>query len=216
MGIVLQRSMVTPGSIAVPGALIMVNNDLSESVQNRLEIQLHIDETITGQEFDLRVAADPNYPRSIRILRRRLMVVRDHRDPTNRDQMDIVMFVKEGMISVTKNCFGPPGQTYLLRDIYWGAICIYHTVIDRSCQTTCSCCGGVAYPYCDGYGRAPYYPATYDPAYPEENHDYYQTTGCCSGCGGCCSASPEYQLCRVYYCNSSGCIPELDCRLVKA
>jgi len=204
------------GSIAVPGALIMVNNDISSSAKNRLEIQLHIDETITGAQFDLRYAADSNYPLNLRVLRRRLLILRDHRDDTNRFQMDIVMFLKNGMISISKNCFGPPGQTYLLKDIYWGALCIYHTVLDRSCRTTCSCCGGDAYPYCDGYGRAPYYPATYDPAYPAENHDYFQTNGCCNGCGGCCNSSGEYQLCRTYYCTGSGCIPGLDCRLVKA
>jgi hypothetical protein len=207
--------MVTPGSI-LPGALIMVNNDLSATIQSRLETQLHIDESITGAEFDLRVAADPNYPRNIRILRRRLMVIRDHRDTTNREEMDIVMFVKSGMISVTKNCYGPPGQTYLLKNVYWGALCIYHTVLDRTCQTVCQNCGGAAWTYCDGYGRTPYYPATYDPAHPQENHNYnQQNAGCCNGCGGCCNADPEYQLCRTYFCNSSGCIPQLDCRLVK-
>lgn len=206
------------GSIAVPGAIIMVNNDLSTTIQARLETQLHIDESITGQEFDLRFAADPMYPRSIRALRRRLLVIRDHQDTTNRTEMDIVMFVKSGMISVTKNCFGPPGQTYLLKNVYWGALCIYHTVLDRSCQDgSCSQCGGPSWTYCDGYGRSPVYPATYDPMYPEENHIYNQmNAGCCNGCGGCCNADPEYQLCRTYYCGSQGCIPDLDCRLVKA
>lgn len=214
-----QISMVTPGSIAVPGALLMVNNDLSANVQNRLEIQLHIDETITGQEFDIRLAAEPNYPLYVRAGRRRIMVVRDHRDVTNRDSMDIVMFVKNGMISVTKNCFGPPGQTYRIQNVYWGALCIYHTVLDRSCRTTCCSCGGPAYTYCDGYGRVPYYPATWDPAYPQEYHNYppwNDRTGCCNGCGGCCSGSPEFQLCRRYLCDDQGCIPELDCRLVRA
>ena len=79
------------GSIAVPGALVMVNNDLTPVIQNRLEIQLHIDESITGQTFDLRYAADPNYPHNVRALRRRIMVIRDFRDHTNREQMDIVL-----------------------------------------------------------------------------------------------------------------------------
>lgn len=210
--------MVT-GSIAVPGALIMVNNDLSPIIQSQLETQLHIDESITGEEFDLRMAADSDYPRNIRILRRRLMVIRDHRDVTNREEMDIVMFVKSGLISVTKNCFGVPGQTYSVKNIYWGALCIHHTVLDRSCNTTCSSCGGPSYTLCDGYGRVPYYPATWDPAYPQEYHNYppwNNTSGCCNGCGGCCSATPEFQLCRRYLCSENGCIPELDCRLVRA
>lgn len=209
--------MVTPGSVAVPGALIMINNDLSSSVQERIRIQLHIDEIITGQEFDLRFAADNNYPLNVRAMRRRVLVLRDHRDLTNRESMDIVMFFKSGMISISNNCYGPVGQTYRVRDVYWGAIGIYNTIIDRTCRTcaTCSSCGGPAYLYCDGYGRSPYYPATYDPAYPAENHWYYQSTGCCNGCGGCCNADPQYQLCRQYYCNSNRCIPQLDCRLVR-
>lgn len=204
------------GSVRVPGAIIMVNNDLSPSVQNRLEIQLHIDESITGQEFDLRYAAASDYPLAIRVLRRRLLVIRSHQDVTNRNEMDIVMFVKNGMISVTKNCFGPPGQTYQLKNIHWGAICIYNTDITRTCST-CSSCSGPSYTYCDGYGRYPYYPAIYDPAYPAENHEYWQQNrGCCNGCGGCCSGTSEYQKCRQYLCNSQGCIPDLDCRLVNA
>lgn len=200
------------GSIALPGALLMINTDLTESTQNRLEIQLHIDETITAEQFDVRFAADPDYPNNVRIMRKRVMVVRDHRDLTNRDQMDIVFFLKNGMLSVTKNCFGPPGQTYLLRDVYWGAFCIYHTVINRSCETTCESCTSCN----DGYGRSPYYPARYDPAFPAENHPYNQvpSTGVFGNCG--CNQSPDRQLCGTYYCNSSGCIPQLDCRLVKA
>jgi hypothetical protein len=204
--------MVTPGSIAVPGALLMINTDLTESTQNRLVIQLHIDETITGEEFDVRFAADPDYPTSVRALRRRIMVVRDHRDATNRDQMDIVFFLKNGMLSVTKNCFSPPGQTYLLKDIYWGAFCIYNTDINRTCNSICPTCGGLS--YTDGYAPSPYYPATYDPAFPTENHPYYQTSST-STFGSCCCES-TLQLCGAYYCNSSGCIPLLDCRLVKA
>lgn len=205
------------GSIALPGALLMINTDLTESTQNRLEIQLHIDETITGEQFDVRFAADPDYPNNVRIMRKRVMVVRDHRDPTNRDQMDIVFFLKNGMLSVTKNCFGPPGQTYLLRDVYWGAFCIYHTVLNRSCHSTCSSCSPC--PSCsggDGYGRSPYYPAKYDPAFPQENHPYNQvpSNGVFGNCG--CNQSSDRRLCGTYFCNSNGCIPQLDCRLVKA
>ena len=200
--------MVT-GSIALPGALIMINNDISITWQSRLMIQLHIDEAISGMEFDLRLAADPDYPRNVRALRRRVLVLRDHRDQTNRTEMDIVMFTKEGLISVTRNCFGPPGQTYRLKDIYWGALCIYHTDLNRTCLTSSCSCG------CDGYGRSLYYPATYDPNYPAENHWYNQTTSSC-GCGCSCQDSTDAVLCSQYWCGSSGCIPQLDCRLVKA
>ena len=203
------------GSIAVPGAVIMANNDISVTIRTQLEIQLHIDETITGQEFDLRVAAQPDYARSIRILRRRLMVLRDHRDSTNRSEMDVVIYVKHGLASVSQNCFGPPGQTHIIKNLYWGQLCIYHTVPDRTCASTCGCCGYSGGCGCDGYGRSPYYPATYDPNYPAENHTYNQTNSGC-GCGADCDPTPDYQLCRQYWCSSGGCIPQLDCRLVKA
>lgn len=192
----------------------MINNDLTESTQNQLVIQLHIDEVISGETFDIRVAADPDYPRNVRALRRRIMVVRDHRDTNNREFMDVVFFLKNGMLSVTQNCFGPPGQTYILKDVYWGAFCIYNTDVNRTCHTTCSTCGG--WVSADGYGRSPYYPATYDPAHPQENFVYNQRRTGCNGCGGCCCSDPNYQLCGTYRCSSTGCIPELDCRLVKA
>jgi hypothetical protein len=210
--------MVTPGSIAVPGAVIMVNNDLSPVIQNRLEIQLHINESMTGSEFDLRLAANPNYARENRILRRRLLVIRDHRDTTNREEMDIVMFIKHAMASVTKNCFGPPGQTYLVRNLYWGAICIYHTVPDRTCNKRKSCDCNTSYFCSDGYGKSPYYPAICDPMYPQENHWYNQWRGGgCNGCGKSCNPQPTFELCRQYDCRAGArCQPQLDCRLVKA
>ena len=45
--------MIT-GSIAVPGAIVMVNDNLPNVNKNRLISQLHISETISGAEFDLR------------------------------------------------------------------------------------------------------------------------------------------------------------------
>jgi len=211
------------GSIALPGAVLMVNNDLSDSIQNRLVIQLHIDEVITGEQFDVRLAGDPDYVRNNRILRRRVMVVRNHQDTNNRLENDIVLFIKEGMASVTKSCFGPPGQTYLVKNLYWGALCIYNTDIDRTCKTACAG-GGCGCP-ChysaapDGYAtncNTPYYPATYDPNFPEENHSYNNTRGGCSGCGANCGQSPDKVLCGQYRCDANGCIQDLDCRLVKS
>jgi len=197
----------------------MINNDLTENTQNQLVIQLHIDEVISGETFDLRFAADPDYPITIRAQRRRILVVRDHRDSTNREEMDIITFLKSGMISVTKNCFGPPGQTYLMKDIYWGALCIYHTVLDRSCRTACGpSCGCSCHTPNDGYcGTSPYYPATYDPNFPAENHPYNQyNSGGCIGCGSNCGPTSEHSLCGSYQCDEDGCIPLLDCRPVRA
>jgi hypothetical protein len=225
------------GGIVLPGAVIMVNPDLSDSIQARLVTQLQITEVITGETFDLRFAADPDYPRSVRILRQRIMVLRDFRDTTNRQEMDLVLFVKTAMISIARNCFGPVGQTYLLKNVYWGALFIYNNNPDRSCSG-CGCsgkdhghhhhhqieqhahgvCGSCGGPTCDGYGRAPYYPATFDPMYPAENHWYNQAPsgpGVFSSYGGC-NGPGEYVLCSKYECKAGQRpVGVLDCRLVK-
>ncbi|MCK9567352.1 hypothetical protein M0R72_00195 [Candidatus Pacearchaeota archaeon] len=211
------------GSIALPGAIVMVNNDLSSSVQNRLQIQLHIDETITGQELDLRIAADPNYPQSIRAMRQRVLVMRDFRETANRTVMDVVIFVRESMVYVECNCFGPTGKTFVLKDIYWGQLGIYETNLDRTCQTDgCECTSpvvncGCRTPVCDGYGRSPYYPARFDPKYPAENHWYNQVREShVFSSTGCCGQTTDRVLCRQYWCDTHGnVIPQVDCRLVK-
>jgi len=204
---------MTAGSIAVPGAVVMINPNISDSIRNRLVIQLHIDEVITGQEFDLRFAANPDYVTHIRALRRRLMVLRDHQDHTNREFMDIVLYIKHALASVSVNCFGPVGQTYMVRDLYWGALCIFDTDINRTCRAySCSCSCNCGY---DGYCESPYYPALYDPMFPQENHPYNQIPNrSVYGCS--CNPSPTYCLCSQYNCTSDGCVPVLDCRLVRA
>jgi len=201
------------GSIAVPGAIVMVNNNLPDVNKNRLISQLHITETITGEEFDLRLSLDPLYARNIRVTRQRLLVLRDHNDKTNRTEMDVVLYVKHDLASIEKNCFGPPGPTYMVNKLTWAQLCIYHTVPDRTCQG-CSCSQSSFCVGCDGYLPSPYYPAIYDPMYPQENHDYYQTTSLAPFGGEGCNSS-DYCLCRTYTCTEEGCIPGLDCRLVK-
>jgi hypothetical protein len=231
------------GSIALPGAIVMVNNDLTASVQNRLQIQLHINETITGQDLDLRIAADPDYPKGIRELRQRLLVMRDFRETANREEMDVVIFVRESMVYIEKNCFGPTGQAFSLTNIYWGHLGIFDTNPHRSCKkdgcksgdcgcektkdcgcdTTCKpydkecgCCGSSSGGIIVEDGRSPYYPARCDPQYPRENHWYNQvkSTGVFGGWG--CGQSPDRLLCGVYKCDANGhCVPLTDCRLVK-
>ena len=170
---------MSAGSIAVPGAIIMVNDTISEINQTKLVTQLHINEVISGAVFDVRFSADTSYPNNIRALRQRILVLRDHRDTTNRALMDVVIYVKHGMASISRNCFGPPGATYPLKNLYWGKLCIYHTDPDRTCLTnnTCSClCSGCNPCSTDGYASFPYYPALYDPEFPEENHPYNQVS----------------------------------------
>jgi hypothetical protein len=204
------------GSIALPGAVVMVNNDLSPSVQNRLQIQLHIDETITGQDLDLRIAADPSYVKNVRAMRQRVLVMRDFRETANRTEMDVVIFVRESMVYVENNCYGPTGKTFALKDIYWGQLGIYETDINRTCST-CGCSAPISCSCSDGYGKAPYYPARFDPAYPAENHLYNQVRE--SHVFGSTGNSPQTYdrvLCLTYWCDSNGnVIPLTGCRPVK-
>jgi hypothetical protein len=108
-----------------PPAIIFINGntdgygytygDLDGYGKETIESQLYIHETMTGDEFDARVAADPNYPDIVHSFGFRILVIRpDLRDYTNRELADIVLFVKGGMVSVEKNNFGPPGLTLSL------------------------------------------------------------------------------------------------------
>ena len=118
----------------LPGAVIFVNDSVTLSNLNTLatdigiqpnglvpftppgstiqgiDTQLQITETITKIEFDARVAADPNYPKVVRLNRLRILVILpDFQDITNRHCADVVMFVKQGVASVEKCKYGAPG-----------------------------------------------------------------------------------------------------------
>jgi non-homologous end joining protein Ku len=111
--------------VAVPPAIIIMNDDLVPSVRAWIEKQLHITETINGATFDQRMANDPNYPSIIKQLNERLLVIRDFREENNRLAADVVVFVKNGLAAIERNNFGPPGQTYHLKNLHWGQLYIY-------------------------------------------------------------------------------------------
>lgn len=114
--------------VAVPAAIIIVNNDLSESAQAKLVTQLHISEVVDGATFDARIAADAAYPTTLRQLNQRLMVVRTHWDRAEVatwTEADVVIFVKNGLAAVEKNLFGPPGITYKVLELTWPKLCIF-------------------------------------------------------------------------------------------
>jgi hypothetical protein len=102
----------------LPPAIIFVNSDISDYTKTMLSDQLIIDEVMTGQEFDNRVLSDPNYPTTIHLGNRRILVVRDSfRDYTNRNLADVVMFIKSGLASIEKNNYGPHGLTIPISNI---------------------------------------------------------------------------------------------------
>jgi len=95
-------------------AVIVLNHDISASALMTLKVQISIDETIDGAEFDARILADPSYPERIRLTGRRLLIVRNLQDGFNREEVDFVLFIKKGLISVEMNRYGPPGLTLQL------------------------------------------------------------------------------------------------------
>jgi len=111
--------------VAVPNAIIFVNNDLVPQVRSFITTQLHINEWIGGTEFDRRVAADPEYPNKIKQLGQRLMVERTYRELNNRTVPDVVIFVKNGMASIEYNKFGPPKPQFPLLNLHWGQLGIF-------------------------------------------------------------------------------------------
>ena len=108
--------------MSFPPAIIFINGntdgyghtygDLDSIGKSTLESQLYIDETMTGEEFDARVVVDPNYPTIVHLWKQRILVIRpDFRDYINRELADVVLFVKQGMATILKNNYGPPGLT---------------------------------------------------------------------------------------------------------
>jgi hypothetical protein len=112
--------------VAVPSAVIFVNNDLTIQVRNWIIKQLHINEYMDGYVFDRRVAADPDYvAKTVTALNRRILVIRSMRELENRSQADVVIFVKNALASVLHNNFGPPGQTHEVINLHWGQLSIF-------------------------------------------------------------------------------------------
>ncbi len=111
--------------VVLPAAIILVNNDISANVQAMLVRQLFIDEVLDGYVFDDRVTADSDYPNLVKRQQRRLLVVRSFEELNNRTNMDVVIFFKNGLVSVLQNNFGPPVATFLVINLAWGKLGVY-------------------------------------------------------------------------------------------
>ncbi len=111
--------------VAVPPAIIFVNRDLVDQVRSWIVKQLHINEAIDGSTFDARIAADPSYPDKVHQLNLRILVERPFTEWQNRELADVAIFVKNGLASVEKNNFGPPGATFPVINIHWGQLGVF-------------------------------------------------------------------------------------------
>ena len=107
------------------GAVVFVNNDLTDNVRDYLVRQLRISDVVDGYVFDDRIASDPDYKDKLAQLGLRIMVVRPYTELENRDLADVAIFVSHGIASILKNNYGPHGQTYKVLDITWGQLCIF-------------------------------------------------------------------------------------------
>ena len=123
---------------------LLVPNIPQSSIQT-IDVQLQITETISFSEFNVRLAADPNYPRVVRLNRLRILVILpDFQDTTNRHLADVVMFVKQGLASVEKCKYGPPGFTLDIQrinifNLLFGIKHSNNTVWCFPCEPCCHC-----------------------------------------------------------------------------
>lgn len=94
----------------LPHLIIFVNKELTEQVQSVIEQQLFITVTLSHQQYN---TLDPDildgYTRTDRVL-----VLIDYQDtPLLHDgYADTVLFFSNGLLSVQKNKYGPPGLTW--------------------------------------------------------------------------------------------------------
>lgn len=116
---------------AVPSAaIIFVNNDLSTSAQAHLVRQLFITDVLDGDTFDAYFNDDASDGYAdgygaANFIRRRIMVIRSFEGRGTVDTWslaDVVIFVKQGLASVERNKFGPPGLTLPVLKLTWGAL----------------------------------------------------------------------------------------------
>jgi hypothetical protein len=108
--------------ITSPPAIIFINNDLSSQVLSVFVRQLFITEVLTAAQFDGYVAADGYWVSDQLYDGYRILVLRDLWDQTNRDLADIVLFAKDGLVSVEQNKVGPPNITLQINQVYLTAL----------------------------------------------------------------------------------------------
>ena len=153
---------------ALPPAIIFINGDISYppvppptpptyigagphvDELTTLQTQLYIDDTITKEEFDARVAFDPNYPTVVHLQGLRVLVILPtFQDKINRCHADIVMFLHLGLADVEENRFGPLLKSFDIQRL------TIHQLLRAA--NSCDCievpmegCNSCKYPfYCD-------------------------------------------------------------------
>lgn len=126
-------------SIVIPFGIIFVNDDLAlPSAENFLIKQLFITQTLDGYTFDANLAST-NYLPTLKQFNQKVLVLRSYCEFANRNSnanwtvADVVIYVKNGLIFVEKNKFGPHGFTCKFEEVTWGKL-----LHKEKC--TCECC----------------------------------------------------------------------------
>lgn len=119
-----------------PAAVIFINPQLSAGVLAQLVQQLYITEVQTAAEFDNHIdgygdgymdendylgdgyISDGYYVERVHGRGERILVLRDPYDLTNREEADIVLSYRRGLVYVEANKYGPPGKCLPLQHVY--------------------------------------------------------------------------------------------------
>lgn len=113
-----------------PPSIIFVNQDLTDQVLSVFVRQLYITQVLDGYTFDGYVSSDAYFEMNVYIDGYRILVVRDLHDYTNREKADLVLFAKDGLVSVLCNKYGPPGKTLTIDRCYYSALIEQNKFLD--------------------------------------------------------------------------------------
>lgn len=105
-------------NLLAPPAIIFCNDDLTAEVRGVIQRQLFITDTMTGAEFDARLAADPSYPAQIHGGGQRILVIRSFLNHEQWDKADLVLFCSHGIAAVERSKVGPPGISFGIDHMY--------------------------------------------------------------------------------------------------
>ncbi len=200
--------------LAVPPAIVIVNDNIATQTKAWLVRQLHINETLDGYTALLdRLTANPDYANLVKQMNLRIMVfVESFQElipPDLRTIADVAIYVKNGLASVQKNNFGPPASTHNIKNLHWSNLCVRDIQFDvdgtqnpcgevGTCSSTISC--GCSTGYCC---------SCCNPSIPGACVDCGSCSYCsecwrCSSCGGAYTYSHTRPLVRVT-CLTCGC-----------
>lgn len=92
----------------LPTGLFLVNSDNHPNIMDTLNRQLFIDSSIDGYTFiDLYIDNDPDFLLKERNSKRILVIADLSTYNTYKPYFDVVMFIKNGLVNIEKNNFGP-------------------------------------------------------------------------------------------------------------